>query len=327
MFRRLVALVCVLTAASAASRPRSDGAAARSERAARSALDRTAAASSFAHPLPFFYDLYTFRGPANNTAVVAAFAVRAGNLAKAEVDNEVRYRFGVSLVLADTALRAVSQTDDSVFVRLARPLDDEHLLYTQIEVHAPASATTLQRVIMIDGTQPGIGQLYSTPFPIPDYSGSELMISDIAFGHPDARDGWTRDGVTIALLPTSQFPESRFDVYYEIYNLPFGHRYATNISVEGVNESGGRAAGSRPVRLRFSGEAATRRDGTVAELRRIQAALAKGDYRITIAVTDEETGRTASRSRFFHVRGWEPGATMVVAAPRGGRHSRVGGRQ
>ncbi|MGH7554165.1 MAG: hypothetical protein ACREMQ_14250 [Longimicrobiales bacterium] len=305
MFRGLVALVCILTVASAASRQRS------------------ADAPSSAQPLPFFYDLYTFRGPRNSTAVVAAFAVHAGDLAKAEVDNEVRYRFGVSLVLADTALRTVSQTDDSVFVRFARPLSDEHLLFTQIEVHTPPSATTLQRVIMIDATEPGIGQLYSTPFTIPDYSGSELMLSDIALGHPDANAGWTRGDVTIALLPTSQFPQSRFDVYYEVYNLPAGRPYATDILVEHVNESGAPVAESRPVRLRFSGEAASRRDGTLAELRRIEAALGKGRYRITITVTDQQNGRTASRSRPFHVRGWGPGATMVVAAPRGGRHSRV----
>ena len=44
---------------------------------------------------------------------------------------------------------------------------------------------------LTDVTRPGAGQLYHTPFAIPDYSGSELMLSDVAFGLPDdelARD-------------------------------------------------------------------------------------------------------------------------------------------
>ena len=31
-------------------------------------------------PLPFFHDLYTFRGPAGSTDIVSAFAVEAGHL-------------------------------------------------------------------------------------------------------------------------------------------------------------------------------------------------------------------------------------------------------
>jgi hypothetical protein len=313
MVRGLVALLCVASAASAVKQvwsgvtpaSQSDGVPARAS----------------TEPLPFFYDLYTFRGPSRSTTVVAAFAVEARHLAKAEVGNEVRYRFGVSFVLADTARRTVSQTDDSVLVRVARPFADDHLLFTHIEVPAPPSTTTLQRVIMIDGTEPGIGQLYTTPFPIPDYSGSELMISDIALGHPDVNGGWGRGDVTLALLPTSRFPESKFDVYYEIYNLPAGHRYSTDIAIEPLDDAGEPIASSRPVRLRFAGQATIRRDGSLPELRRIEAPLAKGRYRITVTIIDQRTGRSANRSRSFEVHGWGPGVTMVVAVPRGGRHS------
>jgi hypothetical protein len=323
MLRVPLTLACVLAAAWAgASRP---VAAPPPAHAVPAPPDRASSLIG-ARPLPFFYDLYTFRGPQRSTAVVAAFAVAARELEKAEVDDEVRYRFGVTLVLADTALRTVSQTDDSVFVRFDRPLAGEHLLFTQIEVHTPPSTSTLQRVIMIDATRPGIGQLYTTPFAIPDYSGSELMLSDIALGHPEAEAGWRRGQVTLALLPTSQFPQSSFDVYYEIYNLPPRHPYRTEIAIEQVDDAGARVGEVRPVRLRFSGEAAAHSDGALPELRRVEASLAKGRYRLTVTIEDEETGRTASRSRFFQVRGWEPGVTMVAAIPRGGRHSRVGSR-
>lgn len=277
------------------------------------------AATSAPRPLPFFYDLYTFRGPSGSTTVVAAFAVPAGRLEREEHDGEVRYRFDVTLVLTDTARHAVSRTDDSVYVGLRRPLAGEHLLHTHIEVEAPPSGTTLQRVIMTDATRPGIGQLYGSAFPIPDYSGDGLMLSDIALGQPEAAAGWQRGDVTLALLPTSQLPESSFDVYYEVYNLPAGDRYVTELSIEQVGERTGRHADEdTSVRTSFSGIAATGADGSLPELRRVDATLAPGRYRLSVTVTDQDTGARVSRARGFRVQGWGRGATLVPALPRKG---------
>jgi len=273
------------------------------------------AATSAPRPLPFFYDLYTFRGDGGSTTVVAAFAVPVKRL-HSERNQGVRYRFDVTLVLADTALRSVSRTDDSVYVSVPRPLAGDHLLYTHVELQAQPSRSTVHRVIMTDATTPGIGQLYSSPFQIPDYSGTHLMLSDIALGQPGAESGWTRGDVTLALLPTSQFPESSFDVYYEIYNLPFGNRYSTDISIEPVDESGAtRLDEGNTVGTRFSGESAADSDGSLPELRRVEASLDKGRHRLTVTVTDEMTGQTAERSRVLQVRGWGRGATLVPALP------------
>jgi hypothetical protein len=273
------------------------------------------AATSAPRPLPFFYDLYTFRGDGGSTTVIAAFAVPVKRL-HSERHRGVRYRFDVTLVLADTALRSVSRSDDSVYVSVPRPLAGDHLLYTHVELQAQPSLSTLHRVIMTDATTPGIGQLYSSPFPIPDYTGTHLMLSDIALGQPGAEAGWTRGDVTLALLPTSQFPESSFDVYYEIYNLPFGNRYSTDITIEPVDESGAaRLDEGNTVGTRFSGESAAGPDGSLPELRRVDASLDKGRHRLTVTVTDEVTGQTAKRSRTLQVRGWGRGATLVPALP------------
>ncbi len=273
------------------------------------------AVPAYPRALPFFYDLYTFRGHAGSTTVVASFSVPVEQLGRESIENEVRYRFDVTLVLADTALRSVSRTDDSVFVRTPRALPGEHLLHTYIEVQASPSQSTLERVIMSDATKPGIGQLYSAPFPIPDYSGSHLMLSDVVLGQPDPEADWRRGGVTLALLPTSQLPESMFDVYYEIYNLPSGDRYTTELAVEHVDESGSPIGDGSVVRTRFSGEAKPGPDGSLAELRAVGASLDKGSYRLTATVTDENTGEVAHRSRLFQVRGPGKGATLVPALP------------
>jgi hypothetical protein len=266
--------------------------------------------------LPFFYDLYTFRGDAGKTSIVAAFAVPAGKLRKQSSGNQVSYRFDVTLVLADTALKSVSRTDDTVFVAARRSLDDKHLLHTYIEVQAPPSTTTLERVIMNDATRPGIGQMYGAPFPIPDYRGKQLMLSDVVLGLPDSSAGWKRGDVTLELLPTSQFPKSAFDVYYEIYNLPAGHPYETEVSVERVaDEKGKESKNSNVVRARFTGRATPLPDGSVHELRHLGSSLDKGRYRLSVTVTDQESGQTAHRSRVFDVRGWGSGATLVPALP------------
>ena len=265
-------------------------------------------------PLPFFYDIYTFRGEGGRTTVVAAFAVEAGELETKRVGDNERYRFSVTLVLADTVLRSVTNRHDSVFAELPRRVSDEHLLYTHIDVQAPPSHDIQQRLTMIDATESGIGQLYWKYTQIPDYSGTELMLSDVAFGQPDAQTGWTRGEATLALLPTSQFPSSAFNVYYEIYNLPVGNPYTTEVTVERVAGTSRETAEDRePIRLRFTGESAAAADGTLPELRRVGNSLAEGSYRITVTIEDLSTGKTASRSRTFEIHTSWRGATMVPA--------------
>jgi hypothetical protein len=279
-------------------------------------VDGSAVARGHVRPLPFFYDLFTFRGRGGRTTILTAYAVEAGKLETESAESGVRYRFSVTLALVDTALRSVLGTHDTVFVNTPRPLDGDHLLYTHVAVQAPPSGTTRQRVIMTDATAPGIGQLYTDDFPIPDYTGDHLMLSDIAFGYPDAMSGWKRGDVTLALLPTTQFPSSAFDVYYEIYNLPAGNAYTTEIAVERTEPTGSARAGDRrPVRLLFSGESGADRNGMLAELRRVETSLPRGSYRLTVTITDRVTGASASRSRLLEVREWERGATMVAAMP------------
>jgi hypothetical protein len=263
-------------------------------------------------PLPFFYDLYTFRNEGGGTAVVASIAVEARRLQRESFQGLSRYRFDVRFVLADTVTRVVSNTEDSVYLSLPAPLTGEHLVHTYVEVTADPSESTLQRLVVTDATRPGTGQLYSSAYPIPDYSGDELMLSDVAFGLPDATGGWTRRGVTLALLPTSQFPSSAFDVYYEVYNLPRGRPYETEVSIQSLDEDDEAAP---PVRAIFSGDSMADDDGTSSELRRLESALPRGNYRLTVTVRDRVSGAVASSSRDFDVREWGGGATLVEAMP------------
>ena len=314
MLRGLIPILWILAATLAANGSDSDAARAGAEAAGARALHGDLPDLATPASLPFFYDLYTFRGDKGGTTVVAAVAVPVRRLRAERVDRRVRYRFDLRFVLADTARLAVFHTEDSVFVSMPRALARQHLLHTFVEVEAPPSTATLQRVVVTDAARPGVGQLYSTPFPVPDYSGTELMLSDIAFGLPDSQTGWTRRGATLALLPTSQFPESSFDVYYEIYNLPSGNRYETEFSFQPIGDDEDE---DRAVRALFSGESEAGEDGSVAELRRVASALPKGRYLFTVTVRDLVSGQVAANSRTVDVRGWRSGTTLVTAMPRG----------
>jgi hypothetical protein len=260
-------------------------------------------------PLPFLYDLYTFRGD-QRTLVVAAYAVEAGDLEREHADGGVRYRFDVSLVLNDTRRRSVLSRHDSVYVDMGRPLPSGHLLFTTIELESQPSSSIVQRVYMYNATAPGIGQFYMTPFEIPDYSGDDLMISDIVLGQPDGVGGWRRAGMDVAILPGRQFTGSAFDVYYEVYNLKQRSDYTTEIAVDRTDD-----AGAPLVRLRFDGVAVHGADAMVQELRRVESSLPRGEYRMTVTVTDNDSGRAATRTREFQVHAGRGSATMVPALP------------
>lgn len=281
------------------------------------ALSLSVGFASALGPLPFSYDLYTFRGDGGATRVVASFAVPVRELNRTSEDGEARYRFDVTFMLTDTVRHLVNRSDDSVFVSAARPLDGDHLLHTWVELDADPTTATHQRVIMTDASTPGVGQMYQSPYPVPDYSGTELMLSDLALGLPDRAHGWVRGGASLALLPTSQFPESAFEVYYEIYNLPTSDPYSTEISIMSLEGAEQESIPQAPaVRTIFSGRSGAGPDGTVSELRRVESALPEGPYRLIVTVRNDETGETAVQARRFHVRGWNAGTTLVPALPR-----------
>ena len=273
----------------------------------------TTASRTLLGPLPFHYDLHTFKGEAGETDVVAAVAVPVRRLGRERHEGRVRYRFDVRFVLADTAEKSVVDRIDSVFVSVPRPLARRHLLHTVVELRTEPSRAIRQRIVVTDVARPGYGQLYQSDFPVPDYTGTDLMLSDVAFGLPGARAGWTRRDVSLALLPTSQFPESSFDVYYEIYNLPPTRPYETEIAIQPLDDD------DEPVvRTVFQGESDAGDDGVIGELRRVESALDRGRYRVTVTVTDGVDGRVAQRSRIVDVTGWRPGVTMVPARSKRG---------
>ncbi|MGQ0816313.1 MAG: hypothetical protein ACT4O1_17935 [Gemmatimonadota bacterium] len=265
------------------------------------ALATDSHAPSFTKELPFYFDLYTFRGDQERTSVVAAVAVPFEKLTPTASD----YRLDVSLILADTAARRVIRQDDSLSLA-SNSVSGSDLFRLHVEIAAPPSKSTVQRVIVSDPSEPGIGKLYGGPFPIPDYSGSRLMLSDLVLAEPTAQGRWRRGDVALALVPTGYFRAGSFNVFYEIYNIAPNATYSTEIEIEPVRTSAGDKlkglfGGKGRMTLRFEGAATAVRNGTLQELRRVEAALPPGKYRMRVSVRDLDTQEVARTGRSFSV--------------------------
>jgi hypothetical protein len=182
----------------------------------------------------------------------------------------------------------------------------DDLLRLHVEVAAPPSRSTVQRVIVSDPTEPGVGQLYGGPFPIPDYNGSKLMLSDVVLAEPLVEGRWRRGDVALALVPTGYFKGGSFNVFYEVYNLAPNARYSTEIEIEPLRSTAGEKikgliGGKNKMTLRFEGIAVDVRDGVLQELRRVDAPLPPARYRMRIAVKNLETQEIAKNERTFAV--------------------------
>lgn len=274
--------------------------------AAFDALATDTDAPGFTKELPFFFDLYTFRALEGRTSVVAAVAVPREKLNLSAVAANPAYRIDLSLILVDTLSRHVVRQDDSVRLASQRAVGNDDLFRLHVEIAVPPSRSTVQRVIVSDPSEPGVGQLYGGPFPIPDYSGTKLMLSDIVLAEPSVQGRWHRGAVALALVPTRYFRGGSFNVFYEIYNINKDDRYSTEIEIEEIRKSAGQKlkglfGGKNSMKISFDGIAATAANGTLQELRRVDAPLSAGTYRMRVMVKNLENGEVTRGEQTFSV--------------------------
>ena len=93
-------------------------------------------------------------------------------------------------------------------------------------------------------------------------------------------------------------------LFYEVYNLPAGTPYRTEIAFE-RSEDGvwkrlkGLFRDANVLALNFEGDAHPDETGRLQEVRIIQPNLAPGRYRIIVRVTNRTSGENASAERRF----------------------------
>ncbi|HEX9106839.1 MAG TPA: GWxTD domain-containing protein [Longimicrobiales bacterium] len=269
------------------------------------ALRTDSDAPRFETRLPFFYDLYTFRGRNGLTDLVAALAV-PGDRVTPVPGRPDAYVLRLSFILVDTLTAAVLRLDTTYALHTERALQPSDYIRVEAQLSAAPTGTAVERLVLRDAAA-GVpaGEAYAAAVPVRAYEDAKLGISDIVLAEPTSSGVWHRGKASLALVPPRQFPEGAFTVFYEIYGLPPGTSYQTSIAVEGMDRDALRALlglGHGSIRITFRGDAEPDSDGTLQVIRRIRGDLKPGRYRITVEVNDLTGGRTARRSRELLVR-------------------------
>lgn len=271
------------------------------------ALRSDSDAPDFERDLPFVYDLFTFRGPAGRTDLVAGVVLPAAAVPPVPAWQGHARDFDLSLIVVDTMFGRVARAD--TLLRLIQPdsVPSDSVVRFTLSLPVTPGEAQAQRLVVADGFDALRGRLAGRGIDVPDYSGTRLMVSDIVLAEPDSGGAFRRGETALALVPTREFPGGAFRTYYEVYNLTPDSSYSTEIVVEkaGGGIGGfvrGLFGGGPEVRLRFDDTAAPV-DGLSPQLRRVDTSLGPGDYRIRVRVTDRATGRTAEKERVFTVVG------------------------
>lgn len=247
-------------------------------KAAFDAFTADAAAPFFDRPLPFFFDVATFRGH-GCTDVVYSVAAAAPSY---HLNVEVVDTFSWDGQGVDAGVRK-DETPVGGLLRATGVLctAPDHNAYARFTISTDSSA---------GGTTGG-------ELNVPDYSGSSLMISGLLFA-TRAPGPFVRGNAHLAIVPPRQFRVGEgFRLFYELYNLPRGHAYRTDITFSTTRPS--RIARllkrKNKTTVTFSDVAAT--DDVVQESRTLVPDVSPGNASVTITVTDLITGESATSSK------------------------------
>ena len=246
------------------------------------AFDMDVARPRFPQPLTLYHDFATFRGRPGCTDVVYTVAAPAA-------------RYQLTLAVADTFTWDAQSVDTTVTGDIA---GDEYLRASGVFCSTPDFNSYVRLTATVDsatGTTAG-GELI-----IPDYSGSGLMMSDILVAGAEPGP-FVRGSAQLSLVPPRQFREGEaFRVFYELYNLPAGRQYRTEIRLT-TTESNFFARlfkGRTTTTVTFEGNAEGR--DVVQELRTIVPQIEAGEAELRVRVTDLQTGETAEKKKVIWI--------------------------
>lgn len=272
-------------------------------------MRKDAAPVEFESPIPFYYDIFALKGAGGRTDLTAAIAIPGSVLQGRVVDGRVIYGIDVSLILIDTLDSRVERRDTTLRLWSSRPLGPGENIRLHINMSARPSTSTIHRLLVRSVNDPKAGMLYGGRTEVPEFTAPALTISELVLADSSSTGPWQRDMVKLSLLPPRQITTRQmFSLFYEIYNLPNGDRYRTDIQVEPVGGSkllrgakrlfGGNGG---EVRLSFEEQSGSNLAGTEQELRRVTADLSPGRYKVTVRVTNLRTSEVAAREKLFLV--------------------------
>ncbi|MGQ0562883.1 MAG: hypothetical protein ACT443_13535 [Gemmatimonadota bacterium] len=230
----------------------------------------------FERPLLVFHQLATFRG-AGCTDVVFSVAARAKS-----------YRVAVDI--ADTVTWRAQSVDTIVFKELP---ENGYLRSTGVLCAKPGSGMHVRMTVSADART---GNTAGATVNVPDYSRAGLLMSDMLIVAPE-EGPFMRGDARLALVPPRQFVHGApIRLFYELYNLPLGGRYRTEITLATTepNPFVRMMRGKKKTSITFDAEASA--DGIVQELRTLVPDIAPGKVDVIVRVTDLVTKQSVSNS-------------------------------
>jgi GWxTD domain-containing protein len=259
----------------------------------------------FTKSLPATYDTYTFRNPGGTTDIIVAMGIDAdGMIAGTTADGARAYSANTSFVVVDTAMRSVFRTDTVLRAAADVRAGPGSVLRGNLYLTVRPGPGMVHRASIIDANAPDRGQIYGGPVVVPDYRGRRLMMSDVVLAVPDTTGSFQRGDVSLTTVPWQSFERGAFRIFYELYNMPAGASYTTEVKVEGIG--GGISGAVRglfgrrpPVSLRFNDQAPAN-GGVIQQVRDAQADLEPGEYKLTVTVSDP-SGNRVTRERVITV--------------------------
>jgi GWxTD domain-containing protein len=241
------------------------------------AFDMDVARPRFPTQLTLFHDFASFRGQ-GCTDLVYSVAAPAPS-------------YALTLAVADT-FTWEAQTIDTTVTGVVAPGD--YLRATGVLCTRP-DHNGYVRLTAVADSMTGVNA--GGDLTIADYSGSELMMSDILVAR-DEPGPFVRGNARLSLVPPRQFKEGEpFRVFYELYNLPAGRPYRTEITLT-TTESNFFARlfkGRTTTTVTFEGNA----QGTdvVQELRTLVPQVEAGEAELRVKVTDLGSGESAEKKK------------------------------
>jgi len=232
------------------------------------------------------------------------FAVPADRLTPVASMTGVLYPLRFRLYVSTRTDSLIARVDTLRVFASAQALRNPSFLTGQVEIPVPAGDYRYR--LLIESRDGLSGAVLSDTMAVTPLDGHTFALSDLVLGKAGGLS-WPQHGDTVYVNPLDRFPGGGdAQLYYEVYGLPAGATYHTEIKVE--RKGGGSIFGAirrlfggnhPPVQLEFDAAA----EGAVSRVHRAVALrdVSNGGYDLTLRITDPASGRVLTRVRHFEV--------------------------
>ena len=269
-------------------------------------------------PLEYAFDAVTFRTDNGATELDLSYTIPVWQFGDVSDGNGTSTMLEHHVTLRDSTMspKFTHEFGFGPFDRPERKLAEGQVqvpVYTlPASVEAPSGHFTLA-VQVRDETSGRIG-IYRKPVTLADYSGDELLISDLklstAIEPSSVQDPFVRNRLNITPNPGRLYVRGRpVYVYYEIYNLGLDQDRKSSFEIyyeitpadreEPLAWSARRQEDMQTVMMTFAGEGYSAADREYTALD--TSDLPAGEYVLSVTLMDQHSGQTVSKTTNFLV--------------------------